>query len=70
VAGELWLAGYFKGCFVGGSKREVEDILLSERDGGGGSRAFCAKRSEREQGREIAHKKVQVLIKILRNQAF
>jgi hypothetical protein len=23
VAGELWLAGYFKGCFVGGSVREV-----------------------------------------------
>jgi hypothetical protein len=37
VAGELWLAGYFKGRFVGGSAREVcaggEDILLSEGDG-------------------------------------
>jgi hypothetical protein len=37
VAGELWLAGYFKGYFVGGSVREVcavsEDILLSEGDG-------------------------------------
>jgi hypothetical protein len=38
MAGELWLAGYFKGYFVGRSVREVcagsEDILLSERDGG------------------------------------
>jgi len=37
VAGELWLAGYFKGCFVGGSVREVcagsEDILLSVGNG-------------------------------------
>jgi hypothetical protein len=41
-----------------------EDILLSDRDGGGGGRAFCAKRSEREQGREMAYKKVQVLTKI------
>jgi hypothetical protein len=36
-----------------------EDILLSERDGGGDSkengRASCGKRSERERGREIAH---------------
>ena len=23
IAGELWLAGCFKGCFVGGSMREV-----------------------------------------------
>jgi hypothetical protein len=23
IAGELWLAGCFKGCFVGGSVREV-----------------------------------------------
>ena len=34
---ELWLARYFKGCFVGGSMREVcaggEDILLSEGNG-------------------------------------
>jgi hypothetical protein len=29
---------YFKGYFVGGSMRVIEDILLSERDGGGGSR--------------------------------
>ena len=70
MAGELWLAGYFKGCFYRRVYAGDKDILLSERDGGGGSRAFCAKRSEREQGREIAHKKVQVLIKILRNQAF
>ena len=38
-----------------------EDILLSERDGGGGGRengrASCGKRSEREQGREIIYKK-------------
>jgi hypothetical protein len=37
VAGELWLAGCLRGCFVGGSVQEVcagsEDILLSERDG-------------------------------------
>jgi hypothetical protein len=32
-------------------------------------RASCAKRSEREQGREMTYKKVQVLIKILRNRA-
>jgi hypothetical protein len=47
-----------------------EDILLSERNGGGSGRALCAKRSEREQGREMAYKKVQALTKILRNQAF
>ena len=66
MAGELWLAGYFKGCFVRGSVREVcaggEDILLSEGDGRseirGNGRASCAKRSEREQGREMAYKKV------------
>jgi hypothetical protein len=40
---------------VGRFKREGEDIFLSERDGGGGSRAFCAKRSEREQGREMIY---------------
>ncbi len=54
-------------CAVG------EDILLSERDGGGvswgNSRAAYIKRSEREQGRKIAHKKVQVLAKMSRNQA-
>ena len=32
------VARCFKGCFVRGSVRVVEDILLSERDGGGGSR--------------------------------
>jgi hypothetical protein len=26
------VAGYFKGCFMGGSMRVIEDILLSERD--------------------------------------
>jgi hypothetical protein len=54
---------------VGGSKREGEDILLSERNSGDSGRAFCAKRSEREQGGEMAYKKVQVLIKILKNRA-
>jgi hypothetical protein len=40
------------------------------RRGKGSGRAFCVKRSEREQGREIAKKKkVQALIKILRNRA-
>ena len=29
--------GWFKGCFVGGSVQVIEDILSSERDGGGGS---------------------------------
>jgi hypothetical protein len=50
-----------------------EDILLSERDGGGdgkeNGRAWCGKRSERERGREMAYKKIQVLTKILRNRA-
>jgi hypothetical protein len=54
--------------------RVIEDILLSERGGGGGSRensrVSCRKRSERKQGREMAYKKVQVLTKILRNRAF
>jgi hypothetical protein len=58
---------------VGGSKREGEDILLRERDGGDSGRengrASCGKRSEREQGREMAYKKVQVLTKILKNRA-
>ena len=57
---------YSKGYFVRESVREVcaggEDILLSERNGGGSGRengrASCEKRSEREQGREMAHKKV------------
>jgi hypothetical protein len=30
---DLWLARYFKGYFVGGSIREVKDILLSEHNG-------------------------------------
>jgi hypothetical protein len=50
-----------------------EDILLSEGDGRseirGNGRASCAKRSEREQGREMAYKQVQVLTKILKNRA-
>ena len=51
-----------------GSVRIIEDILLSERDGEsesrGNGRASCVKRSEREQGREMAHKKVRVLAKM------
>jgi hypothetical protein len=43
---------------VEGSVRVIEDILLSEHDGGGkrkkNGRALCRKRSERERGREIA----------------
>jgi hypothetical protein len=51
----------------------IEDIFSSEYDGGGRSkkngRALYRKRSEREQGREMAYKKFQVLTKISRNQA-
>jgi hypothetical protein len=50
--------------------REVEDIFLSECNGGGSGSSGCAayaKRSVREQGREIIYKKVQVLTKILKN---
>jgi hypothetical protein len=69
VAGELWLAGVFCRRVCAGG----EDILLSERDGGGSGRengrASCRKRSEREQGHKMEHKKVQVLIKISRNRA-
>ena len=40
------VASYFKGCSVGGSERVIEDILLSECDGGvksrGNRRASCA----------------------------
>jgi hypothetical protein len=54
--------------------RVIEDILLSERDSGGEGKgkgyALCVIRSEREQGREMAYKKVQVLAKISRNRAF
>ena len=50
----------------------IEDILLSEHDGGGRSRengcTSYKKRSKREQGREMAQKKIKVSIKILRNQ--
>jgi hypothetical protein len=50
------------------SVRIIEDILLSEHDSGGRSkkkgRASCGKRSEREQGREMVYKKVQVLTNI------
>jgi len=49
--------------------REVVDILLSGWKGRGNGRAACAKRSEREQGREMAKNKIQVLIKISKNQA-
>jgi hypothetical protein len=59
--------------FVGGSEREVEDILLSERDGGkrAGAMAVLLMRSEPGggKGREMAHKKLCTLIKILKNRA-
>jgi hypothetical protein len=46
---------------VRGSEREVEDILLSEMPAGVRAKvtgcAFCRKRSEREQDREIAKRK-------------
>ncbi len=45
---ELWLAGYFKGYFVGGSMREVcaggEDILLR----GGRARGTAVRLARRE----------------------
>lgn len=53
--------------------RVIEDILLSKRDGEsesrGNGRASCAKRSDCEQGREMAYKKARVLAKMLRNRA-
>ena len=68
-----WL-GVLRDVSGRGSMRVIEDILLSKRDSGGKSkdksRASCRKRSEREQGHEIIYKKVQVLIKILKNRAF
>ena len=57
---------------VGGSVRVIEDILLSECNGGSKSkngRALYRKRSERGQGREIINKKVQVLTKVSKNRA-
>jgi hypothetical protein len=65
VAGESWLGGYFKGCFVRGSMREVcaggEDILLSEGDGKSKSKVsrpcVLRERSERELGREMPKRK-------------
>jgi hypothetical protein len=58
---ELWLAGcdwlgILRGVSGRGSVRDVEDILLGV-EGQGNGRAACAKRSEREQGREIAKRK-------------
>ena len=53
--------------------REVEDILLSQRDGGVGSkgngRASYSLRARDGNGREMAHKKVQISAKMLRNRA-
>jgi hypothetical protein len=53
--------------------RVIEDILLSERDSRGRSKkkgyVSCGKKSKREQGREMVHKKVYVLTKISRNWA-
>ena len=58
---------------MGRSVRELEDILLSERDSGGRSkgngRASYSIRVRGGKGREIVYKKVQVLVKILRNRA-
>jgi hypothetical protein len=60
--------------FRGRSKREVEDIILSDGRDRGVSRNSghtpCAKRSKREQGREKVYQKVQVSTKISRNRAF
>jgi len=61
-----WL-GVLSGVSKRGSVREVEDILLSGWKGRGNGRAVYAKRSDREKGREMVYKKVQVLTKILRN---
>jgi hypothetical protein len=47
-------------------------FLSDERDRGvskGNNRASCVKRSECEQGREMAYKKARVLAKMLRNRA-
>jgi hypothetical protein len=55
VAGELWLAGYFKGCFVGRSVREVcarsEDILLSEGNGRSESKEMAVRLRKEKRGR-------------------
>lgn len=74
LRGVLLLGAFvFQGCVVGGSKREVEDIHLSERDnrgkGRGNSRASYTWRPWDGKGREIEYKNVRVLIKILRNRA-
>ena len=51
----------------------VRIYFLSERarrsESRGNGRASCAKRSEREQDREMRYEKVQALTKILKNQA-
>ena len=56
-----------------GSVRELEDILLSECDSGNRSKGIgrisYSIRVRGGKGREIVYKKVQVLVKILRNRA-
>ena len=53
---------------MGGSVRVIEDILLSERDSGGGSkgngRASYSLRVRGGKGREIVYKKIRVLAKM------
>ena len=55
-----------------GGERGLRIYFLSDgRDRGvsrGSGRAYCGKKSEREQGREMAYKKVQVLAKMLSHQ--
>ena len=60
------MAECFKGCFVGGPMLGYVLRIYFQAMGEtwglrkGNGRAFCAKRSEREQGRDIAQNKVQV----------
>ena len=62
------VAGCFKGCFMGGSVRVIEDILLSEYGGNAGSsndnRASHLYRTGNGKGREMAYKKVRVSVKM------
>jgi hypothetical protein len=66
IAGELWLAGCFKGCFVGGSVREVcvgsEDILFKRGAGrceSKGNRPCVLRKEKRAQaGSRNSQKKI------------
>jgi hypothetical protein len=59
------MARYFKGCFVRGSIREIEDILLSEYNSGNSSKGqdrnngyiSCGKKNKYKQDHEIATRK-------------